>query len=447
MKPSNTTSPSDENHRHPSSDDVPDVDPSSIVKKKKKKDRSSSQKSSSSSNKKTAKPLQTPESPAHSDDAIPPPPTTSPPSIPLERGGSSATEQQQSSTSRLRESQPLDTLAPADRDIPLNGPTSPASSSLERSVRGNHGEDDKDVERGHEGSHSRSGSTRDGSRGFSTKILLCGGSERESKRKDLQDENNPLSSNPPVSSPDSLSCVRGRKSSRKGSKKKSKEVIPLSTIEDKTARSTEGDVTLEGGEIEDSQQEGDSKEAPKNPNKSCCFCWCCCCSCSCLSVKNGKGDKETAKNEVSSLEHFFSGSDDQMPSKEEIKSWGESFDKLMKCPWGRKVFREFLKCEYSEENILFWLACEDLKNESDAEVIEEKCRIIYEDYISILSPKEVSLDSRVREIINKNMINPSKDTFAEAQLQIYTLMHRDSYPRFVNSSNYKQLLESAPDAS
>lgn len=57
---------------------------------------------------------------------------------------------------------------------------------------------------------------------------------------------------------------------------------------------------------------------------------------------------------------------------------------------GRKVFREFLKCEYSEENILFWLACEDLKKESKPELVEEKARLIYEDYISILSPKEVS---------------------------------------------------------
>lgn len=56
---------------------------------------------------------------------------------------------------------------------------------------------------------------------------------------------------------------------------------------------------------------------------------------------------------------------------------------------GRKVFRDFLKCEYSEENILFWLACEDLKQESNPEMIEEKARAIYEDYISILSPKEV----------------------------------------------------------
>jgi Regulator of G protein signaling domain len=54
---------------------------------------------------------------------------------------------------------------------------------------------------------------------------------------------------------------------------------------------------------------------------------------------------------------------------------------------------------------------------------------------------QVSLDSRVREIINRNMVEPSRHTFDEAQLQIYTLMHRDSYPRFVNSQQYRSLVE------
>lgn len=77
------------------------------------------------------------------------------------------------------------------------------------------------------------------------------------------------------------------------------------------------------------------------------------------------------------------------PSLDEIRGWGDSFDKLMRSSGGRKVFRDFLKCEYSEENILFWLACEELKKERVPEAIEEKARLIYEDYISILSPKEV----------------------------------------------------------
>ena len=37
------------------------------------------------------------------------------------------------------------------------------------------------------------------------------------------------------------------------------------------------------------------------------------------------------------------------------------------------------------------------------------------------------------------MVDPSPYTFDEAQLQIYTLMHRDSYPRFLNSQIYKKL--------
>lgn len=69
--------------------------------------------------------------------------------------------------------------------------------------------------------------------------------------------------------------------------------------------------------------------------------------------------------------------------------WSQSFDKLMRNPAGRNVFREFLRTEYSEENMLFWLACEDLKQEINKSAIEEKARSIYEDYISILSPKEV----------------------------------------------------------
>ncbi|KAI1233454.1 Regulator of G-protein signaling 19, partial [Lamprotornis superbus] len=144
------------------------------------------------------------------------------------------------------------------------------------------------------------------------------------------------------------------------------------------------------------------------------------------------------------------------PTPEEVQGWAQSFDKLMKSPAGRNVFREFLRTEYSEENMLFWLACEELKTECNKHTIDEKARMIYEDYISILSPKEpprslrasqVSLDSRVREVINRKMQEPSSHTFDDAQLQIYTLMHRDSYPRFLNSAIYKSLLQTISHSS
>lgn len=62
----------------------------------------------------------------------------------------------------------------------------------------------------------------------------------------------------------------------------------------------------------------------------------------------------------------------------------------MKSAAGRSCFRQFLRTEFSEENMMFWLACEELKKETNKTVVEEKVRQIYEDFISILSPKEVS---------------------------------------------------------
>ncbi|XP_066940040.1 regulator of G-protein signaling 20-like isoform X1 [Macrobrachium rosenbergii] len=166
-------------------------------------------------------------------------------------------------------------------------------------------------------------------------------------------------------------------------------------------------------------------------SKRCCFFWCCCCRCSCIRPPSSRPPQNSRLN----------GDNEPPPTIEEIRAWSDSFDRLMKCSGGRQAFRDFLKCEYSEENILFWQACEELKVENNPALIEEKARLIYEDYISILSPKEVSLDSRVREIINRNMVDPTPHTFDEAQMQIYTLMHRDSYPRFINSAIYKRLAQ------
>ncbi|CAI2347676.1 unnamed protein product [Caenorhabditis sp. 36 PRJEB53466] len=123
-----------------------------------------------------------------------------------------------------------------------------------------------------------------------------------------------------------------------------------------------------------------------------------------------------------------------------LLTWSANFGNLMQNSHGQKYFAEFLKSEYSDENILFWQACEELKRERNPEKLEEKARIIYEDFISILSPKEVSLDSRVREKVNENMARPSASTFNEAQSVIYNLMARDSYPRYISSPAFRELM-------
>ncbi|KAM8738245.1 regulator of G-protein signaling 17 [Acanthopagrus schlegelii] len=177
-------------------------------------------------------------------------------------------------------------------------------------------------------------------------------------------------------------------------------------------------------------------QAPGQPRpNTCCLCWCGCCKCLWNEDRMERSERQTC-TKMDSIE----ATEEQQASLEEVLAWSRSFELMLRSLEGREVFREFLRSEYSEDNLLFWLACEDLKKETNSTVVDEKARIIYEDYVSILSPKEVSLDSRVREGINQTLAEPSNLMYEEAQFQIYTLMHRDSFPRFLNSSVYRDLL-------
>uniref|UniRef100_F7AT24 RGS domain-containing protein n=1 Tax=Ciona intestinalis TaxID=7719 RepID=F7AT24_CIOIN len=112
-----------------------------------------------------------------------------------------------------------------------------------------------------------------------------------------------------------------------------------------------------------------------------------------------------------------------------------SFDALLSSTAGRFVFRVFLESEIADENLKFWLACENLKSATKQKRIEKGVQDIYDTYINVYSPHEVNIDYKMRE----NIVDQLKDKmdvsiFTEAQHQIYTLMHRDSYPRFLCSN-------------
>jgi len=65
--------------------------------------------------------------------------------------------------------------------------------------------------------------------------------------------------------------------------------------------------------------------------------------------------------------------------------------------------------------------------------------LVHRSYASVVI--QVSLDGRVREVIGKNLLNPTSHAFDDAQSQIYTLMQRDSYPRFLASRTFGALLQ------
>ncbi|XP_048353493.1 regulator of G-protein signaling 5 [Sphaerodactylus townsendi] len=131
----------------------------------------------------------------------------------------------------------------------------------------------------------------------------------------------------------------------------------------------------------------------------------------------------------------------QKPSPEEAWQWRNSLEKLLQNPYGLASFRNFLQSEFSEENIEFWIACEDYKKIKFPAKMAEKAKKIYEEFIQSEAPKEVNIDHFTKSVTMKNLVEPSVSTFDLAQKRIFTLMEKDSLPRYVRSDIYQGLIK------
>ncbi|KAM4876979.1 regulator of G-protein signaling 3 isoform 2-T3 [Thomomys bottae] len=128
------------------------------------------------------------------------------------------------------------------------------------------------------------------------------------------------------------------------------------------------------------------------------------------------------------------------PSSEEALKWSESLEKLLLHKYGLEVFQAFLRTEFSEENLEFWLACEDFKKVKSQSKMTAKAKKIFAEFIAIQACKEVNLDSYTREHTKDNLQSVTRGCFDLAQKRIFGLMEKDSYPRFLRSDLYLDLI-------
>ncbi|XP_030583847.1 regulator of G-protein signaling 21-like [Archocentrus centrarchus] len=126
---------------------------------------------------------------------------------------------------------------------------------------------------------------------------------------------------------------------------------------------------------------------------------------------------------------------------DDVMAWGESFDHLLKCKTGQLVFEDFLRTEYSEENLLFWLACEKYKKITRAREMTVAAKRIYTEFVQVGATRQINIDCVTREEISENISQPGPNCFDRAQKLIYGLMENDCYPRFLKSEIYQALLE------
>uniref|UniRef100_UPI0037E7B75C regulator of G-protein signaling 8-like n=1 Tax=Semicossyphus pulcher TaxID=241346 RepID=UPI0037E7B75C len=126
---------------------------------------------------------------------------------------------------------------------------------------------------------------------------------------------------------------------------------------------------------------------------------------------------------------------------DDVVAWGESLDQLLDCKTGQLAFEDFLRTEYSEENLLFWVACEEYKKITSEAEMEVAAKRIYTEFVQVDALRQINIDCVTRGEISDNLSQPGLNCFDRAQRQIYALMENDCYPRFLKSEIYQALLE------
>ncbi|KAE9415613.1 hypothetical protein Angca_006094, partial [Angiostrongylus cantonensis] len=150
--------------------------------------------------------------------------------------------------------------------------------------------------------------------------------------------------------------------------------------------------------------------------------------------------------------------------------WQFAFDHVISDPDGRAQFTKFLQSEYSEENILFWWAVEELKAVCASDSRHEFERTVlemFETFIASESPLAINIDHDTRtdimdrkasvHLLNRSALclhfyqtqafkvenqDPSSfpnNIYERAQAHVYRLMEKDCFSRFVHTSAYKEM--------
>ncbi|KAG9467401.1 hypothetical protein GDO78_015023, partial [Eleutherodactylus coqui] len=99
---------------------------------------------------------------------------------------------------------------------------------------------------------------------------------------------------------------------------------------------------------------------------------------------------------------------------------------------------DFLKKEFSEENLLFWLACEDFKKIEDQEEMQSKAKHIYRTFLCSKASSQVNVEGQC-EVREQMLKQPHPLMFEKLQEQIFKLMKYDSYRRFLKSEKFQKL--------
>eukprot|EP00475_Leptophrys_vorax_P007395 TRINITY_DN14684_c0_g1_i1.p1 TRINITY_DN14684_c0_g1~~TRINITY_DN14684_c0_g1_i1.p1 ORF type:complete len:367 (-),score=61.71 TRINITY_DN14684_c0_g1_i1:16-1116(-) len=121
-----------------------------------------------------------------------------------------------------------------------------------------------------------------------------------------------------------------------------------------------------------------------------------------------------------------------------------SFPQLMYSRTGLLYFTEYLKAIHSEEHVIFWNVANDYYKDPSNEL----AKAIFETYVANSAPQQVNIGFEIRKrMLNKyetciknDQVIP-RDLFCEAQIEVYSMLKTDSYPKFRTTTLFKRYMK------
>lgn len=97
-----------------------------------------------------------------------------------------------------------------------------------------------------------------------------------------------------------------------------------------------------------------------------------------------------------------------------VTAWGTAFEKLLDDSAGLHTFAEFLKKEFSAENIYFWTSCERYRQLDYTERVKEAI-VIFSKHLAAGASEPVNVDSQARNVAQENLEIADRDLFCQVK--------------------------------
>jgi hypothetical protein len=118
-----------------------------------------------------------------------------------------------------------------------------------------------------------------------------------------------------------------------------------------------------------------------------------------------------------------------------------TFEYVLENPNTREKFKQFLVREFSVENLMFYTEVVYLSTLDDKEDIQDTADSINDTYVQEGAPFQINIPSELRKecsaaLESENVVEP----FTKAKEHVESIMKTESFPRFVKSKLYKELV-------